>query len=177
MIGGNRWVVWQKAGNRRKAVVISAVPMPERRNSQQDSGLQSVYPGEIHKAVAFTLRIANIRCLLIRSVGHLKKVGARGRRQTQLIVWSGVENERSKSADALVVVVQRIWLRWHQPNIGTIRAKAGVVGKSCGVIADTDLAVGRMKISVGGEKLDFAIAFESRAGNSVKHAVSAVAVV
>src|SRR5258707_11603048 len=151
MVGGNRWLVRQKAGNGRKAVVSSAVPMHERRNSQQDSGLQSVYPGEIHKAVAFTLRITNIRCLLIRSVGHLKKVGARGRRQTQLIVRSGVENERSKSADAVIVVVQCIWLRWHQSNIATIRANAGVVGKSFGVIADTDLAVGRMKISVGSE--------------------------
>ncbi len=177
MVGGNGWRVRQQAGNGRKAIVISAVPMHERRNRQQDSGLERVNPGEIQKAVAFALRIANIRCLLIRSVGHLKKIGACGSGKPQLIVWSGVENEGSKSADAIIVVVQRIWLRWHQSNIGAIRANAGVVGKSFGVIADTDLAVGGMKISVCGQQFDFAITFESRARNYVEHAISTVAVV
>src|SRR6266436_467352 len=123
-----------------------------------------MHPGEIHKAVAFALRIANIRSLLIRSVGHRKKIGACGSCQTQLIVRSGVENQRGKSADAVVVVVEGVWLRWHQSNIGAIRADTGVIRKSFGVVADADLTVGGMKISVGGEQFDFAIAFESRAG-------------
>src|ERR1700751_1945438 len=151
MVGWNRRLVRQQAGNRRKAVVISLVPMHERRHRQQDSGLQSVHPGKIQKAVAFALPIANIGCLVIRIVGRLEKIGAGESHKTQLIVWSGVENERSESADAVIVVVQRIGLGWHQSNIAAIRADAGVVGKPFGVIADADLAVGGMKISVCGE--------------------------
>jgi len=55
----------------------------------------------------------------------------------------------------------------HQSNIAAIRADAGVVGKPFAVIADADLAVGGMKISIRGEQFDFTIAFEARARNTL----------
>jgi len=53
----------------------------------------------------------------------------------------------SKSADAVVVVVERIRLGRHQAKISAICTDTCVVGKPFGVVADTDLAVGLVKVS------------------------------
>ena len=93
VIGRNWRLVRQQAGNRRRAVISRVIPVNERRYGHQDSRLESVYPGKVKKTIALTLRVANAGSLLIRGVGHLEEVGARGGCKPQLIIRGCVEDE------------------------------------------------------------------------------------
>ena len=52
-------------------------------------------------------------------------------------------------------------LGWHETKISAICTDTRVVGEPFGVVADTNLAVSLVKISVGQKELDFAIALKS----------------
>src|SRR5205814_51696 len=130
------------------AVVIRAVPMHEWRNCQQNSWLNGVHPRKIDERIALPLRIANVGGLLIGRIWYLEKISARRSGQPQLVLRSRIENQRSESAHPVVVVVQSVLFRRHQTDVAAIRADAGVIRESFGVVADADLAVGGMKTAV-----------------------------
>src|SRR5262249_16275329 len=85
-------------------------------------------------------------------------------------------DERSECAETVVIVVKFLLFGRHETDAGARAADAGVPGEAFGVVAEAELAVGRVMTAVGCDEFGFAIALKSGAGNYVKRAVSAIAV-
>src|SRR5882724_4007130 len=136
------------------AVIGGAIPMVERRERNENARLGGVHPGEISEDVPFALNIAHADKLLIGRVWNLKIVRSSRPDEAKLICLRRVENQRSETANAVVVVVPLLRLRRHQAHIGAISADAGVIGETIRVIGEADLAVGGMETAVGGGEFD-----------------------
>src|SRR5882762_6977735 len=103
-----------------------------------------MHPREISEDVALAFDVAHAYLLLVEGIWNLKIVAARGACEAQLISRCGIENERSKEAETVIVVVKFLRFGRHQSDVGARAADAGVPREALGVIAETELAVRRM---------------------------------
>ena len=109
-------------------------------------------------------------------VGNLVMVFAQRGDPAQLVFGAGIEEQRSKSARAAVLIVDHWRDRRRQAELGAVAVHAGVVGEALGVAADVELIVGGIEISGGENQVGLIVALESGGRDHVEETVSAVAI-
>src|SRR5580704_12877929 len=164
-------------------MVVGAVEVIKRRNREQRIRIECVNPRESRVAIGFALAIAQAIAgkdavpdgVGIGVDGNLVIVLPEGADDAKLITGIRVEDERTESAVAIGGIVDRLRDGGLQPVVAAIAVQTGVVGGARAVCSAADLIVGLIEAAGGENKIAFAIALETGAGDHVENSVGAIA--
>ena len=108
-------------------------------------------------------------------VGNLVVVPAQRSHKPKLVRSVWIKDERTETAVAVFGVMHDLRHGGFYSEIAAVAIHAGVIREPFGVTANVEFVIALIKIAEAGNELGLVIALESRAGNNVEDAVSAVA--
>src|SRR5690242_6342751 len=88
----------------------------------------------------------------------------------------GFEDQRGEAPNAVALIVQDLSNRSLQTVIAAIASDACVIGKALGVIAETQLIIRLVEVSVRNKQLSLAVAFKPTTRNGIKHSIGPVTI-